>query len=435
MKSVRRISLVLILLALACGVAKIPGTNSYFTSTATVKGSTMTAGYWIPKLTMAVDLEKPDGEDDWYKTDPCITLESSLSNTIIHYAFSDGSTSTTGIYDGRCVKVPEGKWSFAAYGIYDKNDNWKSDEVSDDFKVDLTAPGDVVVNEVMWMGSLLDKNDQWIELRNTTKDDIDISGWTIDNAHASGKSLVIPDKSEIKAGGYFLITKKDEKSSAINVNPDYVDKDLSLDEDYKGNGQLVLSDKAAAIIDSTPSTEKYKWPAGIHGLIIPDGLLHWSMERNDDPSDGWHTCDPMAMDSDQKKLMKSYWDDDDLFLDCGTPGNHNLSKNDPTSSDFEKMEKDVSAEMAKDDKKDDQSDSGNDIVPVGDTTATNSAGNGGSGTVGSAEDTSVQGNTPEADAPTIDTPATDTSKKEDGTDVKKEEDKPQETTPDETTAN
>jgi len=40
-------------------------------------------------------------------------------------------------------------------------------------------PGDVVINELMWMGSTKGASDEWIELRNTTDSSIDISGWQI----------------------------------------------------------------------------------------------------------------------------------------------------------------------------------------------------------------------------------------------------------------
>ncbi|MCD6334669.1 MAG: lamin tail domain-containing protein, partial [Candidatus Latescibacteria bacterium] len=40
------------------------------------------------------------------------------------------------------------------------------------------ASGDVVINELMWMGSTASSADEWIELRNTTDSEILLSGWT-----------------------------------------------------------------------------------------------------------------------------------------------------------------------------------------------------------------------------------------------------------------
>src|SRR3989344_3891492 len=41
-------------------------------------------------------------------------------------------------------------------------------------------PGDVVINEIMWMGTQGDSADEWIELRNMTGGVIDISNWVVD---------------------------------------------------------------------------------------------------------------------------------------------------------------------------------------------------------------------------------------------------------------
>jgi hypothetical protein len=64
------------------------------------------------------------------------------------------------------------------------------------------------------------------------------------------------------------------------------------------------------------------------------------MERNLFPGDGtddnsWHTCDPTIMTVDQLALMNSYWKLSAHTYVCGTPGDSNLSKNDPTAPDFE----------------------------------------------------------------------------------------------------
>ncbi|RLC79600.1 MAG: hypothetical protein DRJ03_23240, partial [Chloroflexi bacterium] len=39
--------------------------------------------------------------------------------------------------------------------------------------------GDVVINEVAWMGTAANSSDEWIELYNTTGSSIDIGNWSI----------------------------------------------------------------------------------------------------------------------------------------------------------------------------------------------------------------------------------------------------------------
>lgn len=457
LKAVQRIGIVLAMLAVILGYGKIQGTNSFFMDTSGVNGNSITAGYWIPTLTMTVDPASPDGQNGFYKTTPCVTLEAklgddvaSLSDVDIYFEFSDDGDPVDGgtLYSGTCVDIPDGNPThFQAIAVNKANPDWKSDVVSRDFKVDTKCPvaeltdphggdelsgdvdirgkvtdespdhywlviedseghqiagpgtvndthnfdgkfftwdttgvpdgdytikleardqagnkcpdeapvtedpnepcdsvdwiqvkvnnngaepGDVVINEVMWMGSLGDSDDEWVELRNTTSHDINISGWIIENAHASHGSLTIPDGSTIKAKDYFLISHKNKSDSKIDVDPDVVDGNISFNNNYKKNGQLVLKNKALTEIDSTPPATKSDWPKGENGLIIPNGLAHWSMERNDKPSSGWHTCVPVppAMKLTEIKLMLSYWDKDSTILNCGTPAHSNLSEND-----------------------------------------------------------------------------------------------------------
>src|SRR3989337_4350950 len=42
-------------------------------------------------------------------------------------------------------------------------------------------PGDVVVNEINWVGSQGDGLDEWIELRNMTPGPINVGGWVVEN--------------------------------------------------------------------------------------------------------------------------------------------------------------------------------------------------------------------------------------------------------------
>ncbi|MDP3997286.1 MAG: lamin tail domain-containing protein, partial [bacterium] len=217
-------------------------------------------------------------------------------------------------------------WRVAAFDgttWSDWSEVWK---LTVDRSYQTVGAGDVVINEVMWMGSAPveeDSNrsdDEWIELRNMTDYEIDIGQWEIENARSSGQpSLMIPASKAIAANGYFLIANYSENSanSALNVSVDEVNASISLAN--SGNGHLVLKDAAGNTIDEAKGNT---WPAG------ESGTQKKSMERNGVPGDGldagsWHTCtDAVCNDG-------TYWDvEGDNY---GTPGGENHSENDPTA--------------------------------------------------------------------------------------------------------
>jgi len=179
-------------------------------------------------------------------------------------------------------------------------------------------PGDLVINELMWMGSTISTADEWIELRNMTSDEINISGLTLDNAGVGSNDLVIPANSYIAANGFYLISNysSSHASSALVVNGDWITTDLSLDN---GGEQISLVNQLNTIIDRTPVGS---WSAGNN--VVTNN----SMERGAVPGDGtvvsnWHAC----IDSDCNNTI--YWDIEGN--DYGTPRDVNRSENDLTT--------------------------------------------------------------------------------------------------------
>jgi len=183
----------------------------------------------------------------------------------------------------------------------------------------IVEEGDVVINELMWMGSWFKSHDEWIELRNMTSHEIDISGWQLTKLTDCGEVLMleIPEDSTIPANGYFLISNFDKEISNINVEPDLVDLKVSLrnrflqiklyKEDWEDSDNLI----------DTADNGSYLPAAGWQGFFF-----HLSMERNDIPGDGtlsnsWHTCFDFVN-------SRIYWDSNDIF-NLGTPGAANLS--------------------------------------------------------------------------------------------------------------
>lgn len=190
------------------------------------------------------------------------------------------------------------------------------------------SAGDVVINEIMWMGNDdgSDDNDEWIELRNMTNEKIDISGWDIMHGGSGiGGHIEIPHGYSIKPNGYFLITKEKWDNTAIKLSGD-----LDKDEGYThvsgmsllNTGEdLILLDKNKNTIDT--AWKDAAWPAGCNNKSgVCDGLSQ-SMERKDMPGDGtlsgsWHTC--VSGDCNSGTYWKTAGGNN-----YGTPGKPNLS--------------------------------------------------------------------------------------------------------------
>lgn len=148
-------------------------------------------------------------------------------------------------------------------------------------------PGDVVINEIMWMGSQGNAADEWIELRNMTGNVIDLSGWLITDLGPGGADVTIATPSSIAANGFFLIANDDEDDSIIGVAPDMV-VNISL---ANPGEQLILRDVGGTVID-TADIAGGGWFAGTDN---PER----SMERNAVPGDGtvagsWHSASSSA---------------------------------------------------------------------------------------------------------------------------------------------
>ncbi|MEK7278346.1 MAG: lamin tail domain-containing protein, partial [Chloroflexota bacterium] len=125
----------------------------------------------------------------------------------------------------------------------------------------------IVINEILWMGSDADSNDEWIELYNATGAAINLSGWTltIDDG-------ILPDDTVINlngviaAGGFFLLERTDDTTIG----------DIAADLIYTGSmsndGRVLnLRDPTFTSID-TANGDGGAWPAG-------NSDLHASMER------------------------------------------------------------------------------------------------------------------------------------------------------------
>ncbi|OGH04593.1 MAG: hypothetical protein A2W22_04995 [Candidatus Levybacteria bacterium RBG_16_35_11] len=171
-------------------------------------------------------------------------------------------------------------------------------------------PGDVVINEIMWMGSSVNSSDEWLELRNMTSNTIDLSNWVIENLGSGTNNVTIPLGKSIAPNEYFLIANDPKETGAHNVDPDLV---VGVSITNSPSEQLVLRISSSGTVIDTADNNLGGWFAGVSGTgQNPDK----SMERNDTPGDGtvstnWHTAtssaniDPGAPDIATPKAANS----------------------------------------------------------------------------------------------------------------------------------
>jgi len=141
------------------------------------------------------------------------------------------------------------------------------------------SPGDVVINEIAWMGTPCSDYDEWIELYNNSLLPVDLTGWSL---KAGDGTPDISLNGIIPAKGYFLLERTNDETI----------KDLEADQIYTGalentSEDIQIRDASGNLIDSVPCETNGGWFAG-----EKDGA--YTMERIDSSFPGttknnWHT--------------------------------------------------------------------------------------------------------------------------------------------------
>ena len=132
------------------------------------------------------------------------------------------------------------------------------------------APGDVVINEIMWMGTAASSSDEWIELYNNTDYDVAVSSWVL-KSEDGVPNIVL--SGVVKAKGYYLLERTDDNTV----------KGQAADKIYSGalsdtGENLVLCDSYTVTMDSVPCVSG--WFAGAKSP-------YYSMERINPRNSGW----------------------------------------------------------------------------------------------------------------------------------------------------
>lgn len=142
--------------------------------------------------------------------------------------------------------------------------------------VTFAAAGNVVINEIGWMGTVAGASDEWIELYNNTQSVIDLSGWTLllFKPATTTPSKIIALSDSIPAGGYYLIERTND-TTVSDVPADLVSSFGSLVD----SGMILHLLQNEVLMDRTPDLCDNKWCAGSNNPKM-------SMERVRPDADG-----------------------------------------------------------------------------------------------------------------------------------------------------
>jgi len=182
----------------------------------------------------------------------------------------------------------------------------------------LQVQSPVVITEVMWTGTNVGPDDQWIEIQNLDNEMAEeVGGWTMDGLGAN--TFTIPTGTEIPADGFLVISKSPLADSALadNLVDDpkinhLVYPDMAL---APSGGQIVLKCAGGNIMDIANASP---WFAGDAAkkyamerkMLYNDQYQEWEYTGPGTDSNLWYTCtaatnlDALRDDGSQLHLVR-----------------------------------------------------------------------------------------------------------------------------------
>ncbi len=150
-------------------------------------------------------------------------------------------------------------------------------------------PGDVVISEVNWFGPLANNQgtmDVWVELRNVSGRELNVSQWRLAGAGVEGNDVFLFSDTVLDDDDHLVVTNFvtgsiDGENEDIRTQLHLFVVPLELPTDGM---RLVLEDVAGTVIDETPDpSDAGGWPAGLADFDL--GYFK-SMQRRDDITGG-----------------------------------------------------------------------------------------------------------------------------------------------------
>ena len=142
---------------------------------------------------------------------------------------------------------------------------------------DTASSGDVVINEIAWMGTTSSVNDEWIELHNTTNETINLTNWTLKSQDGTPDITLT---GSIGPLSYYLLERTDDDTLPT----------ISADKIYTGalgneGENLVLKDVSGTTINQVDGSNG--WKLNGDDEIIGDNTNKKTAQRMDS---GWITA-------------------------------------------------------------------------------------------------------------------------------------------------
>jgi hypothetical protein len=289
------------------------------------------------------DAARPDLEFDHFEftVSPTVPLQDQIFEVeVIAYSSADDSermsgyngvvtlTSSIGSLTGNAVSkdVSNGRVAFevsldaaALDVVLTATDDEYPTITGDSAPFYVSPPGDtatalqVIISEVNWFGNSSASTDEWIEIRNVSGGEINLSEWTLEGAGTTGTPLMQFDNGTSLADGDYLVLARTqgadtdgERTSLTGVSP----VQIQTMELANAGEALILRDVEQTLIDQTPAGA---WPAG-------DNANDLSMERRDDVNGGGYTDGSLAGAWYSWSSLDSVQTSNAATSDQGTPG-------------------------------------------------------------------------------------------------------------------
>ncbi len=142
-----------------------------------------------------------------------------------------------------------------------------------DFGSSSYGSGQVILNEIAWMGSSASANSEWIELKNVSTGTVDLSGWQILDKD-KGIKIRFPAGAKISAGSFYLLERTTDASvPGVAADAIYTGALSNSGEDLK------LFNASCGLVDAVFSSD---------GWLAGDAASRKTMEK-DSSGIGWHT--------------------------------------------------------------------------------------------------------------------------------------------------
>ncbi|MBI2051058.1 MAG: lamin tail domain-containing protein [Parcubacteria group bacterium] len=236
--------------------------------------------------TSTVETVTGDDDEDAGVADVQVTLSGTgdANDTLVITLAETSTTATTTISSA-------GAWSQQFTLAEDDNtfslraseaDGDSSNTVSFSLALELVPTLDVVINEIAWMGTAADFNDEWLELYNASSTAISLAGWTLS---AKDGTPDITLSGTIAAKSYFVL----ERTASTTISD--VSEDLIYTGALGNTGELLsLRNASSTLIDRVGSSTA-DWFAGDNDTTPKKTMERINPTSSGTESSNWATND------------------------------------------------------------------------------------------------------------------------------------------------